>query len=78
MNQLITEWVVDCDQPFDKVEKPEFNRMLYYAHQDELKIPGRNAVKRRVMKMGEDVVEETRQMFLVCGHFTWIQSWSLH
>ena len=68
MTQLITEWVVACDQPFDEVEKPEFNRMLQYAHQDELKILGRNVIKRRVMKMGEDVVEETRLMFLVFDH----------
>ncbi len=52
MHQLITEWIVACDQPFDEVEKPEFNCMLQYAHQDELKIPGRNAIKHRVMKMG--------------------------
>ncbi|KAH9069429.1 hypothetical protein EDB83DRAFT_2518582 [Lactarius deliciosus] len=39
--QLIAEWIVTCDQPFDKVDKPQFRDMLSYAHHPSptLKIP---------------------------------------
>jgi hypothetical protein len=30
--QLLADWVVACDQPFDEVEKPEFRRLLEYTH----------------------------------------------
>ena len=29
--QLLIEWVVSCDQPFDEVEKPEFISMMEYG-----------------------------------------------
>ena len=29
--QLLIEWVVACDQPFDEVEKPEFISMMEYG-----------------------------------------------
>lgn len=68
MERLIVEWIVACDQPFDEVEKPEYIDMMNYAHHPatEIKLPGRNGVKRRVMKMGEDTVEGIRKMFEVC------------
>jgi hypothetical protein len=30
--QLLTEWMVACDQPFEEVEQPEFRRLLEYTH----------------------------------------------
>jgi hypothetical protein len=62
------EWVVACDQPFDEVEKPEFIALMEYTHHGSslnFRVPGRNVVKSRVMKMGEDTVEGTRKMFEV-------------
>ena len=68
---LITEWIVGCNQTFDEVEKPEFREMLTYAHHPSptLKIPHRNAIKRRIMQMGEDTVESTKAMFKVLSFF---------
>ncbi|KAF8817294.1 hypothetical protein BYT27DRAFT_7075018, partial [Phlegmacium glaucopus] len=65
--QLIAEWIVACDQPFDKVEKPEFHEMLTYAHHPSptLKIPHRDTIRRCIMQMGEDMVESTKNMFKV-------------
>ena len=65
--QYLTEWIVACDQPFDEVENPEFVEMMNFTHHTggQLKIPGRNAIKRRVMKMGEDTIEGVREMLLV-------------
>jgi len=46
--QLIAEWVVACNQPFEEVDKPEFWDMLAYAHHPSpsLKIPHQDAIKR--------------------------------
>jgi hypothetical protein len=67
LEQLIAEWIVACDQPFDEVDKPEFRAMLTYAHHPSptLKIPHRDAIKRRIMRMGEDSIEDTKRMFEV-------------
>jgi hypothetical protein len=63
----MVEWIVACDQPFDEVEKPEFISMLQYAHHSptNLKLPSRDGIRRRVMKLGEETVEGTREMFKV-------------
>ncbi|KAF5376117.1 hypothetical protein D9615_007777 [Tricholomella constricta] len=63
--KLLAEWIVACDQPFDEVEKPEFINMMKYTHRSatSLKLPGRNVIKRRIMKMGEETVEGIQQMF---------------
>ncbi|KAF8804688.1 hypothetical protein BYT27DRAFT_7300619 [Phlegmacium glaucopus] len=47
--QLLTEWIIACDQPFDEVEKPEFITMMNFTHCNvgSLKIPKRDAIKRR-------------------------------
>lgn len=37
---LLTKWLVACDQPFDEVKKPEFKAFLEYMHQGSLRIPG--------------------------------------
>ena len=50
------------DQPFTKVENPEFVELLNYVHRNslgsELQIPGRNSIKCHVMDMGENGIEE--------------------
>lgn len=65
--QALTEWIVACDQPFDEVEKPEFISMMGVAHHagGPFKIPKRDAIRRRVMKMGEETIESVREMFQV-------------
>lgn len=67
----LTEWIVACDQPFDEVENPEFVTMMNITHHTggPLKIPGRNAIKRRVMKMGEDTIDGVRDMLSVQYNF---------
>jgi hypothetical protein len=55
------------------VEKPEFAKMMNYVHHrsEPLKIPKREAIKRRVMKMGEETVEGVREMFSVAISLTY-------
>jgi hypothetical protein len=51
------------------VEKPEFIRLMEYTHHGStinFKVPGRTAIRSRIMKMGEDTIEGTRKMFAVC------------
>ena len=69
IEQLIAEWVVTCDQPFE-VDCPEFHNMLTYAHHPapNLKIPHWDAIKCRIMKMGEDSVEAMKKMFAVSNN----------
>lgn len=54
-------------QPFEQVDRPEFWELLTYAQHPapDLKIPHRDAVRRHIMKMGEDSVESTKKMFEV-------------
>ncbi|KAF8812195.1 hypothetical protein BYT27DRAFT_7221221 [Phlegmacium glaucopus] len=65
--ELLLKWVVACDQPFDKVEKPEFKKLMEYTRHcaQPLKMPGQNGIKRRVMDMGEGGINETKIMFAV-------------
>jgi hypothetical protein len=65
--RLLTEWIVACDQPLDEVEKPEFIRMVQYAHHSltKLNLPSRQGMHRRVMKLGEETIEGTQGMFMV-------------
>jgi hypothetical protein len=65
--QILTEWIVACDQPFEEVEKQEFVTMMNFVRHtgSPLKIPKRQAIKRRVMKMGEQIIEGVREMFMV-------------
>lgn len=64
---LLASWIIACDQPFEEVDRPEFRDLLAYVrHSSELfTIPGRNAIRRRVMKLGEVELEATRDMFFV-------------
>ncbi|KAF8815009.1 hypothetical protein BYT27DRAFT_7129337, partial [Phlegmacium glaucopus] len=63
--QFLAEWMVLTDQPFDTVDNLEFCELMAYVHHPapELKIPHRDAMKRRIMKMGDDAIESTRRMF---------------
>jgi hypothetical protein len=55
------------DQPFDKVEKPEFLHLLEYTHlQPSLHIPYQGAIRTHIMKMGEDTVDCIKKMLKVC------------
>jgi len=65
--ELLLEWIIACDQPFDEVEKPEFKKLMEYtSHRAQpLKLPGRNGIKRRVVDLGEDGINETKIMFAV-------------
>ena len=74
--ELLVKWIIATDQPFYTVDEPEFHDLLLYTHHTALtlKIPHRDAVKRRVMKMGEDSIERTKEMFLVCQSLTVIYS----
>lgn len=68
--QLLTNWVVVCDQPFDEVEKPKFWQLLEYMHlRPSLHIPHHAAMKKRIMKMGEDTIEGVKKMIQVSIHF---------
>ena len=62
-------WIVASDQPFTEVENPEFVELLNYVHRNssgsELQILGHNSIKRRVMDMGENGIEEVKEMFMV-------------
>ena len=66
--QLLTEWIVTCDQPFSEVEQPEFVKLLNYTHHattSQLKIPQRKSIKRQVMKMGEETIKGVCEKFSV-------------
>lgn len=59
--------MIACDQPFEEVDKPEFRELLTYVRHSgaSFTIPGREAMRRRVMKLGEVELEATREMFTV-------------
>ncbi len=65
--QVLMEWVVACDQPFEEVERPEFIMMMNYTYHTGtlLNIPGRNGIKRRLMKMGDNTIDGVCKMFSV-------------
>ena len=65
--QLVMEWVITCDQPFEEVEWPEFIVMMNYTHHTaiSLKIPKRDGIKRCLIKMGNNTIEDIHKMFLV-------------
>jgi len=65
--QLLTEWVVACNQPFDEVEKPKFVNLMEYTHcaRDSFKMLKRDGIKHRIMKKGDEMIEGNHEMFLV-------------
>ena len=65
---LLAAWMAACDQPFEEVERPEFIRLMEYTHHGStlnFRVPGREAIRSRIMKMGEDTIEGTRKMSAV-------------
>jgi hypothetical protein len=69
--QLLTEWIVACDQPFDEVDKLEFITMMNFTHHSgaSLKILKHDGIRHRVMKMGDETIEGLGEMFAVCSHY---------
>ncbi len=66
--KLLAEWIIACDQLFEEVDRAELQELLsytYYYSLDELHISHRNTIRRQIMKMGEDGIEETQKMFAV-------------
>ena len=61
------EWVIACDQPFEKVERPEYIAMMNYTRHAGtlLKILKRDGIKRCLMKMGNDSIKDVHRMFSV-------------
>jgi len=58
--------MVVCDQSFTKVENPEFIAAMGYGRtSSKFTLPKKDGVHRQVMKLGEEVIEETKAMFLV-------------
>lgn len=66
--RLLVEWIVACDQPFEEVERPEFIALLEYTHHrtTKLHIPSAPTIKRQVMKLGETMQENMKNMIAVC------------
>lgn len=60
--------MVVTDQPFTTVDVGEFRDLLTYIHHPSptLIIPHRDAMKRRIIKLGDDTIAATRAMFRVC------------
>lgn len=69
--KILSEWIIACDQPFEEVDRPEFRRLLEYTHTHPtpLHIPHRNAIRSRIMKMGEDTIEGVKRMISVFNPF---------
>jgi hypothetical protein len=64
--ELLTKWIVATDQPFSTVEDPEFREFVTYTHHPlALRVPHRDAIRKRVMKMGLDTRDDIRRMFKV-------------
>ncbi|KAF8807161.1 hypothetical protein BYT27DRAFT_7211030 [Phlegmacium glaucopus] len=61
--QLLMEWIITCDQPFDEV-KPEFIAMMEYScNLKTFSLPKRDGVHWQVIKLGDEMIEETKDMF---------------
>ncbi|SRR5258707_65517 len=70
---LLAKWIIATDQPFYTVDDPKFHSLLTYTHPlPTLKIPHRDAVKRRIMKMGDNTIEATKHMFKVRKHLPFL------
>ena len=68
-----------CDQPFTEVENPEFIAAMSYGRtHSKFTLPKKDGVRRRVMKLGEEVVEETKAMFSVSSSLISIRPFLIH
>lgn len=67
--QLLAEWQVACNQPFDEVEKPEFKALMEYTHRRSvpLHIPSATTMKRRIMILGQTTIEDMKTFISVCA-----------
>jgi len=65
--QLIMEWVIVCDQPFEEVQWPELVTIMNYMHHSStsLKILKHDGIKWHLMKMGDETIDSVCKMFLV-------------
>ena len=59
------EWQAACDQPFDKVDKPEFWRMIEYLRPG-VHIPHWDVMQQLIMKLGEETIQGIKEMIGVC------------
>jgi hypothetical protein len=57
--------MVACDQPFDEVEKPEFIAAMSYGRTSKFSLPKRDGVRRRAMKLGDETIQQIKEMFAV-------------
>lgn len=78
--------MVACNQPFDEVENPKFISLMEYGHDlKTFSLPKKDGVCRQVMKLGEETIQETKDMFVVSflfiiilqylGHFFLYRNW---
>jgi len=76
--RLLAEWLVTSDQPFSEVNNPAFHDLLQYTYNcgKKLSVPNRQSVKCKIMKMGQNSVEETRKFFKV--HFIHLHTKANH
>lgn len=58
--------MISCDQPFDKVKKPEFIAAMSYGQStSKFTLPKQDGVQRWVMKLRDKTVQEIKAMFVV-------------
>jgi len=69
--QLLVKWLVACDQPFTEVEQEEFIELLQYVHHSggQLHIPKSDAIRQKVIKLGDQTIGEIHDMFTVSKIF---------
>ncbi|CAA7270448.1 unnamed protein product [Cyclocybe aegerita] len=64
--ELLAKWIIECDEPFDVVERPLFKELLSYVHLfscQPLKTPGCTTICTKIMKLGEDTIEGVKSSF---------------
>ena len=63
----MANWVAATDQHFNTMESPEFRELLQYLYQKktDLHIPSQHSVHNQIMKMGDTMIAELKQMFAV-------------
>ncbi|KAI0757504.1 hypothetical protein C8Q80DRAFT_1265415 [Daedaleopsis nitida] len=61
--ELLAEWIVACDQPFQEVEHSELWRLFQYIHgRATLHIPSADTVKRRIVDLSTATFENVKGM----------------
>lgn len=65
--QILSDWVVACDQPFEEVERPEFRRLLQYLRgPTHLATPSARTLKRHIDRLSRLGFNETVELIKVC------------